>query len=97
MSNLNEVKKNKLDVAELSEKIKNLATELKSELGDEFMDKLKKLVQKKVDYLAYAYILCIVLLVVIFVFFGYKLYKSLADRERRKEEKRRQKQQKKKK
>jgi hypothetical protein len=54
------------DVAELSEKIKNLATELKSELGDEFMDKLKKLVQKKVDYLAYAYILCIVLLVVIF-------------------------------
>jgi hypothetical protein len=34
---------------------------------------------------------------VVSVFFGYKLYKSLADRERRKEEKRRQKQQKKKK
>ncbi|XP_044264597.1 uncharacterized protein LOC123011292 [Tribolium madens] len=31
------------------------------------------------------------------IFFGYKLYKSLAERERRKEEKRRQKQQKKKK
>ncbi|CAH1365051.1 unnamed protein product [Tenebrio molitor] len=41
--------------------------------------------------------LLLAIVVLIFVFFGYKLYKSLADRERRKEEKRRQKQQKKKK
>ncbi|KAJ8924445.1 hypothetical protein NQ315_007242 [Exocentrus adspersus] len=37
------------------------------------------------------------LFVVVFVFFGYKLYKSLVDRERRREEKKRQKLQKKKK
>ncbi|KAJ8963104.1 hypothetical protein NQ318_018569 [Aromia moschata] len=37
------------------------------------------------------------LIVFIFVFFGYKLYKSLVERERRKEEKKRQKLQKKKK
>ncbi|KAJ3648729.1 hypothetical protein Zmor_020508 [Zophobas morio] len=41
--------------------------------------------------------LVLTVLLFIFVFFGYKLYKSLTDRERRKEEKRRQKQQKKKK
>ncbi|XP_008195228.2 uncharacterized protein LOC103313530 [Tribolium castaneum] len=97
MANLNEIKKNNLDVDELSEKIKNVANALKEEFGDDFKDKLGQLLQTRVNYYAHAFIFCVVLLVVIFAFFGYKLYKSLTAREKRKEEKRRQKQQKKKK
>lgn len=53
-----------------------------------FISLSSKLIQLYFNYL---------LFIIITVFFGYKLYKSLVERERRKEEKRRQKQQKKKK
>ncbi|XP_044264615.1 uncharacterized protein LOC123011308 isoform X2 [Tribolium madens] len=97
MANLDEIIKNSLDEDELAEKIKNVANALKEEFGDDFKEKMGQLLQTKVNYFAYVFIFCIVLIVVIFAFFGYKLYKSLTARERRKEEKRRQKQQKKKK
>ena len=89
-----------LDKLELSDEEK---AQLKQTLGDK-TDKMSAFMRPGLDILpdgnmamTIALIVAFIIVVTLFVFFGYKLYRSLTEKERKRDEKRKQKQMKKKK